>query len=136
MSNRPSAPNLLDVIQRAELYKARLPTQPFFYSALSPQHLVIPPQNAKLQDLTPWYGGFIMIRANFTMKLNELDAGLIEKLKSLFQNDKYIEISVLDDRDETEYLLSTPANRESILRSLDQLKRHDIVSKSTQDLAI
>jgi coproporphyrinogen III oxidase len=70
------------------------------------------------------------------MKLNDLDAGLIEKLKSLFQNDKYIEINVLDDRDETEYLLSTPANRESIFRSLDQLKRHDIVSKSTQDLAI
>ncbi len=70
------------------------------------------------------------------MKLNELDAGLIEKLKGLFTNDKLIEINVLDDRDETEYLLSTPANRESILRSLDQLKRHDIVSKSTQDLAI
>ena len=77
-----------------------------------------------------------MIRATFTMKLNELDAGLIEKLKSLFKNDKLIEINVLDDKDETEYLLSTPANRESILRSLDQLKRHDIVSKSTQDLAI
>ena len=77
-----------------------------------------------------------MIRANFTMKLDDLDAGLIEKLKSLFQNDKYIEINVLDDRDETEYLLSTPANRESILRSLDQLKRHDTISKSTQDLAI
>ena len=49
-----------------------------------------------------------MIRANFTMKLNDLDAGLIEKLKSLFKNDKLIEINVLDDRDETEYLLSTP----------------------------
>jgi coproporphyrinogen III oxidase len=80
--------------------------------------------------------GAIMIRANFTMKLDELDAGLIEKLKGLFTNDKLIEINVLDDRDETEYLLSTPANRESILRSLDQLKRHDIVSKSPQDLAI
>ena len=77
-----------------------------------------------------------MIRANFTMKLDDLDAGLIEKLKSLFKNDKLIEINVLDDRDETEYLLSTPTNRESILRSLDQLKRHDTISKSTQDLAI
>ena len=77
-----------------------------------------------------------MIRANFTMKLNDLDAGLIEKLKSLFKNDKLIEINVLDDRDETEYLLSTLANRESIIRSLDQLKSHDIISKSLQDLAI
>ena len=70
------------------------------------------------------------------MKLNELDAGLIEKLKGLFTNDKLIEINVLDDKDETEYLLSTSANRESIFRSLDQLKHHDIVSKSAQDLAI
>ena len=88
-----------------------------------------------MQDLTP-KRGINMIRANFTMKLNELDAGLIEKLKSLFKNDKLVEINVLDDRDETEYLLSTPANRESILRSLDQLKSHDIISKSPNDLGI
>jgi len=77
-----------------------------------------------------------MIRANFTMKLNDLDAGLIEKLKSIFTNNKLIEINVLDDRDETEYLFSTPANRESILRSLEQLQRHDTITKSPQDLAI
>ena len=65
-----------------------------------------------------------------------LDAGVIEKLKSLFKSDKLIEISVLDDRDETEYLLSTPANRESILRSLEQLKHHDIISKSPHELEI
>jgi len=77
-----------------------------------------------------------MIKANFTMKLEELDAGLIEKLKGLFKNDKLIEISVLDERDETDYLLSTPANRESILRSLDQLKSHDTISKSLNDLGV
>jgi hypothetical protein len=89
----------------------------------TPNHFLIPRER-----------GVIMIRANFTMKLNDLDAGLIEKLKSLFKNDKLIEINVLDDRDETEYLLSTLANRESILRSLDQLKRHDTISKSSHDL--
>ena len=77
-----------------------------------------------------------MIRANFTMKLNDLDAGLIEKLKSLFKKDKLIEINVLDDRDETEYLLSTSAIRESILRSLDQLKLNYIISKSPHDLEL
>ncbi|OGP82833.1 MAG: hypothetical protein A2V87_01520 [Deltaproteobacteria bacterium RBG_16_58_17] len=91
----------------------------------------------KFKDLTPKRErGVIMIRANFTMKLNDLDAGLIEKLKSLFKKDKLIEINVLDDRDETEYLLSTSANRESILRSLDQLKRNDIISKSPHDLEL
>jgi len=77
-----------------------------------------------------------MIRANFTLRLNDLDAGLIERLKSLFSKDKVIEINILDDQDETEYLLSTLSNRESILRSLDQLKHHDIISKSSHDLGI
>jgi hypothetical protein len=70
------------------------------------------------------------------MKLNDLDAGLIEKLKSVFTNDKLIEINVMDDRDETEYLLSTAANRESILRSLEQLQRNDTITKSPSALAI
>jgi hypothetical protein len=77
-----------------------------------------------------------MIRANFTLRLNELDTGLIESLKSHFSQDKVIEINILDDQDETEYLLSTSSNRESILRSLDQLKRNDIISKSSHDLGI
>ena len=88
------------------------------------------------EDLPKEKRGVIMIRANFTMKLNDLDTGLIKKLKSFFKDDKLIEINILDDRDETEYILSTPANRDSILRSLEQLKNHDIISKSPQDLAI
>ena len=84
----------------------------------------------------PKIRGVIMIRANFTLKLNDLDAGLIEKLKSIFSNDKLIEINILDDRDETDYLLSTPANRESIFRSLEQLKHRDIIAKSANDLEI
>ncbi|PKN67986.1 MAG: hypothetical protein CVU54_15735 [Deltaproteobacteria bacterium HGW-Deltaproteobacteria-12] len=77
-----------------------------------------------------------MIKANFTLRLNDLDSGLIERLKGIFSQDKVIEINILDDMDETEYLLSTASNRESIFRSLDQLKNYEIISKSSQDLEI
>jgi len=68
-----------------------------------------------------------MIRANFTIKLSELDADLIEKLKGVFKKDNIVEINVLDEVDETEYLFSTAANRESLYRSLDQFKKGEFV---------
>jgi hypothetical protein len=68
-----------------------------------------------------------MIRANFTIKLSELDAELIEKLKGVFKKDNIVEINVLDEVDETEYLFSTAANRESLYRSLEQFKKSEFV---------
>ena len=75
-----------------------------------------------------------MIRANFTIRLSELDADLIEKLKGVFKKDNIIEINVLDEVDETEYLFSTAANRESLYRSLDQFKRREFVSRDPHEL--
>jgi len=63
-----------------------------------------------------------MIRANFKLRLGDLDMNFVEKLKSLFSKNNTIEINIGDEVDETDYLLSTPANRESIFRSLEQLK--------------
>jgi hypothetical protein len=75
-----------------------------------------------------------MIRANFTIRLSELDADLIEKLKAVFKKDNIIEINILDDVDETEYLFSTAANRESLYRSLEQFKKGEFVARHPHEL--
>ena len=75
-----------------------------------------------------------MIRANFKLRLGDLDMDFVEKLKSLFSKNNVIEINIGDEVDETEYLLSTPANRESIFRSLEQLKNRQLISKQINHL--
>jgi hypothetical protein len=75
-----------------------------------------------------------MIRANFTIRLSELDADLIEKLKGVFNKDNIIEINVVDELDETEYLFSTASNRESLYRSLEQFKRGEFVTRHEHEL--
>ena len=75
-----------------------------------------------------------MIRANFKLRLGDLDMDFVEKLKSLFSKNNVIEINIGDEVDETDYLLSTPANRESIFRSLEQLKNRQLISKQINHL--
>ena len=75
-----------------------------------------------------------MIRANFKLRLGDLDIDFVEKLKSLFSKNNIIEINIGDEVDETDYLLSTPANRESIFRSLEQLKNRQLISKQINHL--
>jgi antitoxin YefM len=54
------------------------------------------------------------------IKANELDDRLINKLKSLFK-DKEIEIRVIEESD-TEYLQSTSANRERLLKAINDIE--------------
>ncbi len=77
-----------------------------------------------------------MIRANFKLRLGDLDMDFIEKLKGFFSKNNIIEINIGDEVDETDYLLSTPANRESLFRSLEQLKNRQIISKQINQLEI
>jgi hypothetical protein len=77
-----------------------------------------------------------MIRANFKLRLDDLDMDFVEKLKSLFSKSNIIEINIGDEVDETDYLLSTPANRESLFRSLEQLKNRQLISKQINHLEI
>lgn len=64
----------------------------------------------------------------YTTKLhvNELDLRFIEALKTLFK-DKVIEIAVCetveDAEDETGYLLKSPANRDRLLKAIENVKQ-------------
>ena len=52
----------------------------------------------------------------YQLNADELDINLLESIKAQFPH-KEIEIIVVE-RDETEYLLSSPANREALLRAV------------------
>jgi antitoxin YefM len=54
--------------------------------------------------------------AIYHVKADELDESFLEALKAMFK-DKEIEIAV-SERDETAYLLRSPANRERLLRAV------------------
>jgi antitoxin YefM len=54
--------------------------------------------------------------AIYHVKADELDQDFLDALKAMFK-DKEIEIAV-SERDETAYLLRSPANREHLLRAV------------------
>lgn len=62
--------------------------------------------------------------AVYKMRADELDGSFLEKLKSLFK-DREIEIAVSEadasGEDETAYLLESPANRERLLRAIENI---------------
>ncbi len=77
-----------------------------------------------------------MIRASFKLRMEDLDNELIDKLKDVFDKKNVIEINISDEIKETDFLLSTSENRESLYRSLKQLKEGDIVSRSIKEIEL
>jgi len=61
------------------------------------------------------------LNAVFHLKGNELDERFVEAVKAAFK-DKEIEITVCE-RDETAYLLRSPANRERLLRAVSDVEK-------------
>jgi antitoxin YefM len=59
----------------------------------------------------------------FKLKTKELDMSFIESIKNLFKG-KEIEITIKSAQDETEYLLSTPANKKKLFEAIDEVKRN------------
>ena len=57
----------------------------------------------------------------YHLNVNELSMELINSIKAAFK-DKIIEITVAEALDETEYLLSSKANREHLERSMKELE--------------
>jgi antitoxin YefM len=60
------------------------------------------------------------MHTRYQVNANEIDQGLLESIKAAFK-DKDIEITVTEV-DETEYLLRSPANRDSLLRAIDDIE--------------
>ena len=58
----------------------------------------------------------------YKLNANELSSDLIQSIKDTFK-DKDIEITVTDQIDETEYLLSTEANKKHLYKSIDDLEQ-------------
>jgi antitoxin YefM len=56
----------------------------------------------------------------YHVKADELDQSFLDALKAMFK-DKEIEIAVYE-RDETAYLLRSPANRERLLRAIADIE--------------
>ena len=56
----------------------------------------------------------------YQINANEIDENLLDSIKALFKN-KEIEI-VVTERDETAYLLRSPANREKLLRAVEDVE--------------
>ena len=68
----------------------------------------------------------------YQINADEIDQSLLESIKAQFKN-KEIEI-IVSERDETEYLLRSPANRERLLRAVGDVEanRNVVVPEQEQ----
>ncbi len=74
--------------------------------------------------------------ATYTINVDEeFSPDIFQSIKQAFKG-KTIDIVVsesVESRDETEYLLSSPANRESLMRSMKQIEEGNTVSFSIEE---
>ena len=70
---------------------------------------------------------------SFIVKANELDEKFLKSIKTLFKS-KTISITIEDEPDTTEYLLSTEANRKHLKESLAEAKKGKLVKVNLDNL--
>ncbi len=76
--------------------------------------------------------------ALYRIHVDELDDGFLDTLKKMFKH-REIEISVCEaspsEDDETAYLLKSPANRERLLKAIENVnKRQNLVAVDVSEL--
>jgi antitoxin YefM len=74
------------------------------------------------------------MQSTYRLRADELTDDFVKALKDTYK-DREIEIVVTDDVDETDYLLSSPANREHLLRAIANVNNHkNLIQMSSDDL--
>lgn len=74
------------------------------------------------------------MQSTYRVRADELTADFLKALKHTYKNHE-IEITVTDIVDETEYLLSTDANREHLLQAIKSIESGEgLVSMSVDSL--
>ncbi len=68
----------------------------------------------------------------YHLNVNELSVELLNSIKAAFK-DKNIDITVSETRDETEYLLSSEANKTMLMESMRQLEEGKGVNFSMEE---
>lgn len=63
---------------------------------------------------------------------DKIDYQFIDAIKTLFKN-KRIKVTIEDEMDDTEYLLSNESNKEFLLRSIKQAEQGSLVSFNSED---
>lgn len=71
--------------------------------------------------------------AVYKLNARELSEEVIKSIKEAF-TDKDIEITVTDALDETEYLLSTEANKKHLYRSIEELEQGKGIPMTLEEL--
>ena len=69
----------------------------------------------------------------YRLHVNELSEELLNSIKAAFK-DKTVEIIITDEMDETEYLLSTEANRKHLFDSIKELEEGKAVTFTVEEL--
>ena len=69
----------------------------------------------------------------YRLNVDELTVDIVNSIKDAFK-DKTIEITVSEAMDETEYLLATQANRQSLEKSMQQAKEGNVVVFTLDEL--
>lgn len=69
------------------------------------------------------------MKHTISLDLDELDNTFLRQLKTFFGKRKHGKITIIleEDVDETEYLLQSPANKEGLLRSLENANQGNFI---------
>lgn len=77
---------------------------------------------------------FAVITTTYHLDVNELSVNLINSIKAAFKESKTVDITVSESMDETEYLISSPANKAHLEQSFKDLENGKGITFTVEEL--